>query len=292
VPGCYSKQFAKAVSIEIFNQSHLNSRKTQVFSLSHLTSVEDWRWKAKGAREPGGSLYAREYGCSIQAILKILKSCGHKVKWISQKELLWRLCAAWGPFHLDREFSYKGLLEALVVEGIHFVIRLNMGSREGASPSPYKILRRVREGSSPLINPLYWRLCLMRKWNIAISGTRGRWGWIKRPVASWFEGAPFGLSDRLSRRLLPLQFVPKKSSYIEIPGRDNRSSWPGVSFFSTKATWINENVGFFIKSLDFGWKLLQEESSCSRRRRHDKKETFGWWQTLKREKGLDIYPFD
>jgi len=32
------------------------------------------------------------------------------------------------PLVLDREFSYEGLLEALVVEGIHFVIRLNMGS--------------------------------------------------------------------------------------------------------------------------------------------------------------------
>jgi hypothetical protein len=32
------------------------------------------------------------------------------------------------PLFLDREFSYEGLLEALVVEGIHFVIRLNMGS--------------------------------------------------------------------------------------------------------------------------------------------------------------------
>jgi len=32
------------------------------------------------------------------------------------------------PLVLDREFGYKGLLEALVVEGIHFVIRLNLGS--------------------------------------------------------------------------------------------------------------------------------------------------------------------
>jgi hypothetical protein len=32
------------------------------------------------------------------------------------------------PLVLDREFSYEGLLEALVVEGIHFVIRLNLGS--------------------------------------------------------------------------------------------------------------------------------------------------------------------
>jgi hypothetical protein len=32
------------------------------------------------------------------------------------------------PLVLDREFSYKGLLEALVLEEVHFVIRLNMGS--------------------------------------------------------------------------------------------------------------------------------------------------------------------
>jgi hypothetical protein len=31
------------------------------------------------------------------------------------------------PLVLDREFSYEGLLEALVVEEVHFVIRLNLG---------------------------------------------------------------------------------------------------------------------------------------------------------------------
>jgi predicted dehydrogenase len=34
----------------------------------------------------------------------------------------------------------------------------------------------------------------------------------------------FVLSDRLSRRLPPLQFFPSEASCIEIPGRDNRSS--------------------------------------------------------------------
>jgi len=33
------------------------------------------------------------------------------------------------PLVLDREFSYLGLLQALVAEGIHFVIRLNLGSK-------------------------------------------------------------------------------------------------------------------------------------------------------------------
>jgi hypothetical protein len=33
------------------------------------------------------------------------------------------------PLVLDREFSYEWLLQALVQEGVHFVIRLNLGSQ-------------------------------------------------------------------------------------------------------------------------------------------------------------------
>jgi hypothetical protein len=48
------------------------------------------------------------------------------------------------------------------------------------------------------------------------------------------QGATFGLSDRLSRCLLPLQFVP---------------------ILLTKATRHNENTSFFIMSLDLCWKI-------------------------------------